>query len=62
MLTLLLSYGCTAALTALASLGLVQLGLLRSEAVLASSIAGFVLFPLLALWLFCLPRQRARDR
>lgn len=52
VLALLLSYLFIWALSSLSALCLVRLALPRSEAVLISSILGFVLFPLLGLWLF----------
>ncbi|MBA1380523.1 hypothetical protein [Pseudomonas brassicacearum] len=53
VLALSIGYLCVWALTTLAGLGLSWLGLQRSEAVLASTIAAFVSYPLLVLWLFC---------
>lgn len=58
VLALLIGYLFVWVLTTLAGLGLVQLELQRSEAVLASTIAGFVIYPLLVLWLFCARRAR----
>ncbi|EJL03578.1 hypothetical protein PflQ2_3241 [Pseudomonas fluorescens Q2-87] len=58
VLALSISYLFVWALTTLVGLGLVQLGQQRSEAVLASTIAGFVIYPLLVLWLFCARRAR----
>lgn len=58
VLALLLSYLFTWALSSLSALCLVRLALPRSEAVLIASMAGFMLFPLLGLWLFGARRAR----
>ncbi|MGF6317801.1 hypothetical protein [Pseudomonas frederiksbergensis] len=58
VLALLIGYLFIWALTTLSGLSLLQLGLQRSEAVLISTMAGFVIYPLLVLWLFCARRAR----
>lgn len=58
VLVLLVSYLCAWALNGLFALCLVQWRLLQSEAVLISSIASFVLFPWLTLWLFSARRAK----
>lgn len=58
LLALLLAYVFTWALSAQVALGLAWLGQAPSEAVLSSSIAAFVLYPALVLWLLCARRAR----
>ncbi|GEM_PF-4268957 len=58
LLAMLLAYLFTWALSAQLALTLAWLGQARSEAVLSSSIAAFVLYPALVLWLFCARRAR----
>ncbi len=45
-------YGFSAALVALVAVGLTALGLARSEAVVAASLLGFVLYLVVLLWAF----------
>ncbi|MBN2992069.1 hypothetical protein JWR97_12675 [Pseudomonas cedrina subsp. fulgida] len=52
LLTLLLSYWCCWALSAGLAVCLLQWRVQPSEAVLISSMAAFVIFPVLAVWLF----------
>ncbi|AZL69435.1 MULTISPECIES: hypothetical protein [Pseudomonas] len=56
LLALLLAYLFIWPLSALAALALAWLGQAPSEAVLSSSIAAFVLYPPLVLWLLCARR------
>ncbi|WP_241507415.1 hypothetical protein [Pseudomonas sp. AFG_SD02_1510_Pfu_092] len=60
VLALLLAYLFSWALSAQLALGLAWLGQAPSEAVLSSSIAAFVLYPALLLWLLC-ARQARRN-
>lgn len=55
---MLLAYLFIWALSAQVALGLAWLGQAPSEAVLSSSIAAFVLYPALVLWLLCARRAR----
>ncbi|PYG78400.1 MULTISPECIES: hypothetical protein [unclassified Pseudomonas] len=57
LLALLLAYLLIWPLSALAALALAWLGQAPSEAVLSSSIAAFVLYPPLVLWLLCVRRR-----
>lgn len=56
LLAALLAYLFTWAFSAVVALGLAGLGQAPSEAVLSSSIAAFVLYPVLVLWLLCARR------
>ncbi|WP_225932804.1 hypothetical protein [Pseudomonas oryzicola] len=58
LLAMLLAYLFSWALSAQLALMLAWLGQARSEAVLGSSLAAFVSYPALVLWLLCARRAR----